>query len=264
MLTYEEKSLPKSPTFRFDLELEEFQEVLFLLKEKEAKNALADKLIEKFNAQSSEKLDNTPMSYKQFSIDELIEKFALEEKQKILFENVNAIPCPEELKSTLERNKLMPLKSEKSRGEMIIAPIMVELLNQYKGKISIFSGERLNVDEAKGLVGELDYLFCNYTSKLRVMAPVFALVEAKKGDLEMGYAQCVAQMIGAREFNKQKQVNIPTVYGCVTSGKVWQFFALESNTLYVDTEEYYLIEIDKLLGIFQHIINEFLSTEKYH
>lgn len=262
METLESEESIKEKVYEFELNKDELQEILFLLKEKEAENPLVQKLIKKFNTQNDNIIENIPMSYKQFRIDELIEKFSLEEKQKILFENVSSNPCSEALKNTLERNKLIPLKSEKSRGEMIIAPIMVELLNQYQDKISVFLGERLNVDEAKGLVGELDYLLCNYTSKLRILAPVFALVEAKKGDLEMGYAQCVAQMIGAREFNKEKQANISTIYGCVTSGKVWQFFALENKTLYVDTEEYYLLEIEKNLGVFKYIIEEFLKYEK--
>jgi len=256
----------KNPTQEFDFQLseEELKEILFLLKEKESKSPIAKKLIEKFNTQSEEKIEDKPMSYKQFTPEEIIEKFSLEENlsKTNLFEKVEPQPCPERLKNTLELNKVIPLKSEKARGEMIIAPLLVELLDQYEEKFTIFSGERLKVDEEQGLTGELDYLFCNYTSKLRVLEPIFALVEAKKGDLDLGYAQCVAQMVGAREFNKQKQQEIPIIYGCVTSGKIWQFFSLENNVLTLDSKEYYLIEIDKLLGIFHYIIDSFLKNKE--
>jgi hypothetical protein len=44
-------------------------------------------------------------------------------------------------------------------------------------------------------------------------------------------AICVAEMIAAQMFNIREGKEIPAIYGCVTSGKLWQFLKLESKDL---------------------------------
>ena len=43
------------------------------------------------------------------------------------------------------------------------------------------------------------------------------------------------------------------VFGAVTTGTNWKFLKLADNTAYIDLDEYYLKEIDLLMGIFVHI-----------
>jgi hypothetical protein len=45
------------------------------------------------------------------------------------------------------------------------------------------------------------------------------------------------------------------LYGCTTTGDVWQFIELSNNMLYIDNNKYYLGEIGSLLGVFQGIID---------
>lgn len=84
---------------------------------------------------------------------------------------------------------------------------------------------------------------------ITVDAPVVAIVEAKKEDLNTGVAQCIAAMVAARLFNEQKKHPIPAVYGCVTSGTTWRFLQLEGTTATVDLEEVHISESDKIFGI---------------
>jgi hypothetical protein len=35
--------------------------------------------------------------------------------------------------------------------------------------------------------------------------------------------QCVAEMFAAQTYNQSQAQNIPTIYGCVTSGRLWQY-----------------------------------------
>ncbi|MBN3926537.1 MAG: hypothetical protein HWQ37_26210, partial [Nostoc sp. NMS4] len=40
-----------------------------------------------------------------------------------------------------------------------------------------------------------------------------------------------------------------TIYGAVTTGSIWQFLKLEAQTLTIDLSEYYLKDVNKILGI---------------
>ena len=89
-----------------------------------------------------------------------------------------------------------------------------------------------------------------------IEAPIISIVEAKKNDLDLGIGQCIAQMIGAYQFNKQKNSNIKAIFGCITTGLEWKFLKLEKESfITIDTKIYYLNELEKILGIFQSIID---------
>ena len=132
---------------------------------------------------------------------------------------------------------------------MIIAPILLELRRQVNDKISVFSGREFNVDSAKGLNGACDFLISLSESQLIVNAPVIVLVEAKKEDILGGLGQCITEMLAAQLFNDQEGNIIPVIYGAVTSGNIWRFLKLEKNIVYIDKLEYYINQIDKILGI---------------
>jgi len=79
---------------------------------------------------------------------------------------------------------------------------------------------------------------------------MIAIVEAKKNDVEGGLGQCIAQMIGARLFNEQAGQNDLTMYGCVTTGEVWQFLRLDGAVASLDRQRYYLDNVEGILGVF--------------
>lgn len=80
-------------------------------------------------------------------------------------------------------------------------------------------------------------------------APVVIIVEAKKENINGGLGQCIAEMIAARIFNERQSLDIPVIYGAVTSGTNWRFLKLEEQVVSIDLTEYYLRDIKKILGI---------------
>ncbi|MEM1173142.1 MAG: hypothetical protein AAGJ08_29795, partial [Cyanobacteria bacterium P01_H01_bin.35] len=139
--------------------------------------------------------------------------------------------------------------SEKARSELIVAPILVEAKKQLNNQISIFSGIEFNVNSDQGLNGFCDFIISRSTIQLVIEAPVIALVEAKNDNLKSGLSQCIAEMLAAQIFNQRKGNNINKIYGVVTTGTVWQFLELESQTITVDLEEYSINNLSKIFGI---------------
>ncbi len=83
------------------------------------------------------------------------------------------------------------------------------------------------------------------------------LVEAKRGELETGLGQCVAEMLAAQNYNQLKNRNIPTIYGCVTSGMLWQFLKLEGTNVTIDPTNYLVTPVQKILGILKWILSQY-------
>jgi hypothetical protein len=85
---------------------------------------------------------------------------------------------------------------------------------------------------------------------LLLRAPVVGVVEAKNESFKNGIAQACAKMLAAQVFNEREGQPIQQVYGCVTTGDVWQFLKLESGTLFVDTKRHDLEQLPQVLGVF--------------
>jgi hypothetical protein len=144
--------------------------------------------------------------------------------------------------------------SEKARSEAIVFPLLIELKTLHKDMFTLYSGAILDADKERGLSGECDFILGFSRQNIEIEAPVFCIVEAKDNDLELGVPQCIAQMLGARLFNEQEQLDFPSIYGCVTTGETWLFLRLEGNRALIDTRQFYLDRPDELLGIFDLII----------
>ncbi len=203
------------------------------------------------------------MAYSDFSIQEIKKIFGLTETPISLFSKSEQIQPSSWLKEALETGLKLALlsSSEKARSEFIVAPILMELEKRNKDEFSIFSGERLDVDEEKGLKGECDFILSKGRAVSTIIAPIFMLVEAKKNDIKAGLGQCIAQMVGARLFNQGEGNAINLIYGCVTTGENWQFLKLDDDVVFMDIGRYYISELTKIIGVFQYIIDNY-KTEK--
>jgi hypothetical protein len=197
------------------------------------------------------------MAYSDFTLEAVVEQFGLVEKNEALFATVQPIPASDWLTETLSISQKMGLRSgtEKARSEFIIVPILLELERRNPNQLMIYSGKTMDVDKSRGLNGECDFIVSKGEATRVIQAPIFSLVEAKKQDIDLGLGQCVAQMIGATLFNQQREKNIETIYGCVTTGEIWQFLKLTNPYLTVDTRLYFLTELETILGIFQAILD---------
>ncbi len=86
-----------------------------------------------------------------------------------------------------------------------------------------------------------------------LILPRWGLV-ARGVAIDSGIAQCAAQMRGAQIFNKKENSDIKCIHGCVTTGDNWRFLKLDDE-LFIDNKIYYLDSVDKILGIFQSIVD---------
>ena len=140
--------------------------------------------------------------------------------------------------------------TEKARSEAIINPILLEVRRMLNQEISVFSGEEFNVDVGLGLNGVCDFMVSQSPEQLVLETPVVVVVvEAKKADLKLGLAQCMAEMIAAQRFNQHKGRSPGVVFGVITSGTQWRFMQLEGHHITLDLQDYSLQPIDELVAM---------------
>lgn len=58
-------------------------------------------------------------------------------------------------------------------------------------------------------------------------------------------------------FNEREENAIKTIYGVVTIGTIWRFLKLEGNVVDIDLTEYYIKNVNKILGILLASFKEF-------
>lgn len=204
---------------------------------------------------NNEEIRNEPsaqkkLSYSAFSLDMVLRKFALHLSLHPLFPEMIPVPPSEFLQQSLYRAADLSLLSEKARSEFIVAPILLELRELLHHDISIYSGVRLDVAPDEGLQGICDFIITHTPPFPTIQSPIIVLVEAKKNAIEEGLGQCAAEMIAAQRLNQEDR-NPPistSVYGCVTTGELWQFLHLDDKELCIEPAKIYIEHIDKILG----------------
>ena len=192
------------------------------------------------------------MAYSDFTLPELKQRFGLAIHENTnLFAQTAESPPPPGLALMLDRYLplALNLSTEKARSELLIAPLLFEFKLHHADRIGLFSGIDFNVDEAAGLKGRCDYILSRNPEQLVVSAPVCVLVEAKNENIVAGIPQCLAEMLAAQRFNQLAGEMAGTVYGVVTTGMLWRFLKLEGHNASVDTVEYPIQGLPKIIGI---------------
>lgn len=197
------------------------------------------------------------MAYSDFTLESVQKTFQLETVRSVgIFSEMEPVVPSAYLTTGLARKASLAtaIGTEKARSEMIVADVLVELLEHFDRRISLFSGIDFNVDAEKGLTGVCDFLVSLSPEQFYLEAPVIILVEAKNLDLKLEIGQCVAEMVAAQHFNTEKGNDISYVYGASTTGIDWQFFKLEAKCLYIDMATYTLERCDRILGILSSMV----------
>jgi len=192
------------------------------------------------------------MTYRDFDLKTVTKKYHLTISDRIsLFATVPELEPSPLLVENLKENVPIALSSntDKSRSSMITAPILIELRKLLNHQIGLFCGIDFTVDAEKGFNGNCDFLISRSSHLLMLTAPVVAIVEAQNEDINASLGPCVARMLAARIFNEREGNQIATIYGCVTSGTNWRFLKLKEQVIEIDLTEYYLIDVNKILGI---------------
>lgn len=192
------------------------------------------------------------MIYSNFSFAD-IKKLNIQIKNKPkLFADVKKIELAPDFVENLLDDCLplaLAINTEKSRSELIITPILLELRKLLNQQISLFSGTEFNVDETQQLKGICDFIISLSPQQFFIDAPIITLVEAKKDNIIEGIPQCIAEMRAAQLFNERQEKPLPIIYGVVTSGSLWKFLWLEKQILFLDKDEYHIKEIHQIIGI---------------
>jgi hypothetical protein len=204
------------------------------------------------------------VAYRDFkTISQVKTSFDLSISLVDLFPNIDRVEPSEYLRMTLKRNLKVAFDNdtEKARSELIIAPLLMDVREMFKGKVSLFSGRDFNVDATKGLNGFCYYILSASEFTLEIEAPVITIVEAKNESTNAGLGQCIAEMVAAQRFNQARDKIIENIYGAVTTGRLWRFLKLDDRTVSIDNEELVIedaedINISKILAILTEPIKQ--------
>jgi hypothetical protein len=192
------------------------------------------------------------MAYPDFTLARVKEELGLTVREgQSLFADIVPIAPSEYLQEGLRRSRrfVTLVNTEKARSEFLIAPILGKVLEQVKSVGSLFSGTDFNVDQARGLQGFCDFILSRSPEQVEVEAPVVTIVAAKNESIKSGLGQCIAEMLAAQIFNQRKGRSITRIYGAVTTGDLWRFLVLEDDVARIDGIDYFIGNVDKILGI---------------
>lgn len=105
------------------------------------------------------------------------------------------------------------LANETSRREVLISPIILDLVHYTKSQVRI----EYQIKVSEQLQGYFDYLIKNRNNLL--------VIEAKKEDLDYGMTQLFAELIALDQWQENQQQT--QIIGSVTTGKIWEFAQLD-------------------------------------
>ena len=203
------------------------------------------------------------LSYSKFTLENAQKNFELRLKEnQDLFDEIQPVK-PSEVLTTILREYIplaTAINTEKARSELLISQILADVRRQLNYQISLFSGTEFNVEEELGLQGYCDFLLSFSPEQYFLTAPVITIVEAKNENIIRGLGQCVASMVGAQLFNQRSGNPVKVIYGAVTTGTNWKFLTLEEKIVRIDAGEYYIKEVDKILGIILEPFQEYLEN----
>jgi predicted aspartyl protease len=194
-------------------------------------------------------------TYREFTLESTQSLLGVKHQFGKLFDVVESVAVPPWLLKSLEAAQPIRFTSDKARSGFLITPILLASREINQEKFFIFSGQRLAADATRGLIGECDFILTHSASPV-LSAPIMAIVvEARRQDFELGLGQCIAQMAGAQIFNqKHGDLSLP-IFGCVTTGDIWQFLKLEASLVLIEQSRYYINNLGQILGVFKNIVD---------
>lgn len=157
------------------------------------------------------------------------------------------------------RENLPVFTSEGARTEAVIFPILREVYKDYSDKFVLWIQKSVVYDTK--LNGTPDYLIATKSplGKTVLAKPLLGVVEAKKNDFEVGWAQCLAELIALQKLNADEET---AVYGIVTDGERWQFGRFQKSTLIRNNSSFNLDNLPDLFGALHFIFQAISANVK--
>lgn len=149
-----------------------------------------------------------------------------------------------------EKLPYVSLNSETAKREMIVAPILLELLDEIKVKIDI----EYPIYVSEHLKGNLDYWIHSSNQ--------FLVVEAKKADMEKGFTQLAVELIAMDQY---LETTSDFLYGAITVGDLWRFGTLDRQQKLIqkDIDSFRVpLDVEELFQVFIGILKTSGSSEK--
>jgi len=195
------------------------------------------------------------MSYRDFVLSDVEARLGLTMTVDRLFPDVPGVSPREAFLETINEGAVLAqgANTEKGRSEFLIAPILLEFRRLRGNKNALFSGVEFNVDAATGLNGYCDFLITRGPRLYIVTAPVIAVAEGKNDNVNSGLGQCIAEMRAAWVFNVARGDTVSQVYGAATTGTHWKFLRLCDTKVTLDSDDYFVSGVGKILGILLHM-----------
>ena len=195
------------------------------------------------------------MAYSNFSnIKEVIQIYPLQiRREKFLPEVSLELPdlFIDNLNFALELQAIE--ESETFFCESFIFPFLQQAWKRHKN-LKLWSHRALDFDE--NLNGEPDYFVSarmqGVIDKL-INFPILAIAEAKRQDFEAGWGQCLAEMLACQKLNQDDDL---IIYGIVSTGIVWEFGKLKTNTFTQHLLSYSIADPMKVFGILDFVFGE--------
>ena len=196
------------------------------------------------------------MAFRDFGYLDVQQTLGLTLAEVDLFGTVSALELSTEFTERMRSGIDLGLavNTEKARSEFIIAPVLMELRRLLGGKFGLFSGVEFDVDAARGLNGFCDFILTRSPLQSILTAPVVVIAVAKNDNLRTGLGQCIAAMVAAREFNAAAVPPVSAVFGVVTTGGAWKYLRLTGSALTLDSREYFITELGRIMGILAHML----------
>ncbi len=194
------------------------------------------------------------------AIPDVQERFQIRHVENDFIEVAHTIGPSEQFLQELEfsRQYINIFASEGSRCEAVIFPILREVYKGYAEHYALWIKKSITYDDV--LNGTPDYFISTRSElgKLVVGTPLIMLVEAKKNDFEVGWGQCLAELVAAQKINEDME---HPVYGIVSDGTLWQIGCLVNETF---TQNRTSFSVDDLPVLFSAIDSVFkASSEAY-
>lgn len=193
------------------------------------------------------------MAFSDFkNVEQVLARYPLQFEQR-QFLPVVSLELPAPLRANLEfiLQERGADESEQFFRESLIFPLLQEAWKRHP-RLKLWVNRALHYDAQ--LFGEPDYFVAASTRgeiiDRLVRKPLLTVAEAKRQDFELGWGQCLAEMIACQRLNDDARL---TVYGIVTTGSVWEFGQLAGQVFTQNPLPYTLTDAPAILGILDFI-----------
>ena len=188
------------------------------------------------------------MAFSDFkTIPDVQKKFGIRHIENDFIKIEEGVSPSEQFLQELEfsRQHIPIFASEGARCEAVIYPVLREVYKAYAANYTLWIKAPLAYDDV--LTGTPDY-FISTRSELGMLivgTPLIMLVEAKKNDFEVGWGQCLAELVAAQKINEDME---HPVYGIVSDGTLWQIGYLVNETFTQNRTSFSVDNLPVLFG----------------